>query len=245
MFAYYSYFGRARAEQIKLHRGRRAAHRGAGSRARERGRSSSRSWKQQQRAQLEQARGRPRAACAACSPVWSRSHTRARRTWSACKQPAGGTGEAAARAARRPGALPRRRQRRLRPPARQARLAGERAAWWRASARRAPAGVKWDGVLVATERGAPVRGGVAGAGHLCGLAAGPGAAHHRRPRRWLPEPLRPQRAALQGRRRAVAAGDTIAAAGDTGGSSRPELYFEIRKGGKPVDPRPWFKASDP
>ena len=43
----------------------------------------------------------------------------------------------------------------------------------------------------------------------------------------------------------VAAGDTIAAAGDSGGSGRTELYFEIRKGGKPVDPRPWFKAADP
>src|SRR5207237_1359710 len=43
----------------------------------------------------------------------------------------------------------------------------------------------------------------------------------------------------------VAAGEAIAAAGDSGGSSRPELYFEIRKGGKPVDPRPWFRAADP
>ena len=38
---------------------------------------------------------------------------------------------------------------------------------------------------------------------------------------------------------------TIAAAGDSGGSPRPELYFEIRKAGKPVDPRPWFRAPDP
>jgi septal ring factor EnvC (AmiA/AmiB activator) len=43
----------------------------------------------------------------------------------------------------------------------------------------------------------------------------------------------------------VTAGDTIASAGDSGGSNRPELYFEIRKGGKPVDPRPCFKAADP
>jgi murein hydrolase activator len=43
----------------------------------------------------------------------------------------------------------------------------------------------------------------------------------------------------------VSAGDAIASAGDSGGSSRPELYFEIRKGGKPVDPRPWFKAGAP
>jgi septal ring factor EnvC (AmiA/AmiB activator) len=39
----------------------------------------------------------------------------------------------------------------------------------------------------------------------------------------------------------VAAGQTIAQAGDSGGSARPELYFEIRKAGKPVDPRLWWR----
>lgn len=39
----------------------------------------------------------------------------------------------------------------------------------------------------------------------------------------------------------VAAGQTIAAAGDTGGSARPELYFEIRKAGRPLDPRLWLR----
>jgi len=38
----------------------------------------------------------------------------------------------------------------------------------------------------------------------------------------------------------VAAGQTIAEAGDSGGSARPELYFEIRKEGKPLDPRVWL-----
>jgi septal ring factor EnvC (AmiA/AmiB activator) len=46
----------------------------------------------------------------------------------------------------------------------------------------------------------------------------------------------------------VAAGQTIAEAGDSGGGARPELYFEIRKEGKPLDPRLWLerrpKASD-
>ncbi len=37
---------------------------------------------------------------------------------------------------------------------------------------------------------------------VCGLALGPGAADHHRPRRWLSQPLRPQRAPLQGSRRA-------------------------------------------
>ena len=43
----------------------------------------------------------------------------------------------------------------------------------------------------------------------------------------------------------VAPGDTIAAAGDSGGRSRTELYFEIRRNGKPIDPGPWFRAREP
>src|SRR5438105_313290 len=106
-------------------------------------------------------------------------------------------------------------------------------------------GVRWDGVLVATERGAPVKavcqGRVIYADWLPGLGLltivdhGDGYlslyGHNERLYKAAGEP--------------VATGDTIAAAGDRGGSSRPELYFEIRKGGRPVDPRPWFKAPDP
>ena len=44
---------------------------------------------------------------------------------------------------------------------------------------------------------------------------------------------------------AVSAGEVIAAAGDTGGRAEPELYFEIRRAGKPIDPRPWFKTPQP
>jgi len=43
----------------------------------------------------------------------------------------------------------------------------------------------------------------------------------------------------------VAAGETLAAAGDTGGRPAPQLYFEIRHDGKPVDPRPWFRRPQP
>jgi septal ring factor EnvC (AmiA/AmiB activator) len=43
----------------------------------------------------------------------------------------------------------------------------------------------------------------------------------------------------------VKAGDVIAAAGDSGGRAQDELYFEIRRGGRPVDPRPWFKNPAP
>ena len=106
-------------------------------------------------------------------------------------------------------------------------------------------GVKWDGVLVATERGAPVRaiyqGRVIYADWLPGLGLltivdhGDGYmslyGHNERLYKAVGE--------------RVAAGDAIASAGDSGGSNRPELYFEIRKGGKPVDPRPWFKGGEP
>ena len=106
-------------------------------------------------------------------------------------------------------------------------------------------GVRWDGVLVATERGAPVKavcqGRVIYADWLPGLGLltivdhGDGYlslyGHNERLYKAAGEP--------------VAAGEPIAAAGDSGGSSRPELYFEIRKGGKPVDPRPWFRAAAP
>jgi murein hydrolase activator len=106
-------------------------------------------------------------------------------------------------------------------------------------------GVRWDGVLVATERGAPVRavceGRVIYADWLPGLGLlaivdhGDGYlslyGHNER--------------LLKSAGEHVVAGDTIAAAGDSGGSPRPELYFEIRKGGHPVDPRPWFRAPDP
>jgi murein hydrolase activator len=106
-------------------------------------------------------------------------------------------------------------------------------------------GLKWDGVLVGTERGAPVRaiyqGRVIYADWLPGLGLltivdhGDGYlslyGHNERLYKAVGEK--------------VLAGDAIASAGDSGGSSRPELYFEIRKGGKPVDPRPWFKAGEP
>jgi septal ring factor EnvC (AmiA/AmiB activator) len=106
-------------------------------------------------------------------------------------------------------------------------------------------GVRWDGVLVATERGTPVKAVCAGrviyADWLPGLGLlaivdhGDGYlslyGHNDKLFRAVGEE--------------VAAGDTLAAAGDSGGSSRPEVYFEIRKGGKPVDPRPWFRSPDP
>ena len=106
-------------------------------------------------------------------------------------------------------------------------------------------GVRWDGVLVATERGAPVKavcqGRVIYADWLPGLGLLAIVDHGDGYLSLYGHNERLYKAAGE----QVAAGDTIAAAGDSGGSPRPELYFEIRKGGKPVDPRPCFKAPDP
>ncbi|HTX23078.1 MAG TPA: peptidoglycan DD-metalloendopeptidase family protein [Steroidobacteraceae bacterium] len=105
--------------------------------------------------------------------------------------------------------------------------------------------VKWDGVLIDTQRGAPVRavsGGrvifadwLPGLGLLMIIDHGGGYlslyGHNERLYKTVGEQ--------------VAAGDAIAAAGDTGGSANPALYFEIRKGDRPIDPLPWFNASVP
>jgi len=106
-------------------------------------------------------------------------------------------------------------------------------------------GVRWNGLVIATERGTPVRavyqGRVAYADVLPGLGLllivdhGNGYlslyGHNDR--------------LYQAAGAVVKAGDVIAAAGDSGGRAQPELYFEIRRSGKPVDPAPWFKTPRP
>ncbi len=106
-------------------------------------------------------------------------------------------------------------------------------------------GVKWDGVMVATERGSNVRAvssgrmiyadWLPGLGLLAIVDHGEGYlslyGHNDRLYKSVGE--------------RVGAGEPIAAAGDSGGRTRPELYFEIRKAGRPLDPRPWFKSAQP
>ena len=104
--------------------------------------------------------------------------------------------------------------------------------------------IRWDGILLGTERGAPVHavyhGRVLYADWLAGLGLlvivdhGGGYmslyAHNDQIYRKVGE--------------RVTAGDVIAASGDSGGRSSPELYFEIRRNGRPVDPGPWFTAGN-
>jgi len=106
-------------------------------------------------------------------------------------------------------------------------------------------GVRWNGVLITAERGAPVRaiyhGRVIYADWLPGLGLLAIVDHGDGYISLYGHNDKLYKAA--GER--VTAGDTIAAVGDTGGRSRPELYFEVRRSGRPVDPRPWFRSALP
>ena len=105
--------------------------------------------------------------------------------------------------------------------------------------------VRWTGVLVGAERGAAVRavaaGRVAFADWLPGLGQlviidhGSG---------WL-SLYGHNDELLKATGATVAAGETVATVGDSGGRAKPELYFEIRSDGKPIDPRPWFAKPSP
>jgi septal ring factor EnvC (AmiA/AmiB activator) len=110
---------------------------------------------------------------------------------------------------------------------------------------RRASGVSWEGLVIATEHGAPVSAVAAGrvvyADWLPGLGLLVIVDHGEGYMSLYGHNDRLLKAAGE----SVAAGDVIAAAGDTGGRASPELYFEIRRGGKPVDPTPWFRSSSP
>ncbi|HEX5046482.1 MAG TPA: peptidoglycan DD-metalloendopeptidase family protein [Gammaproteobacteria bacterium] len=100
--------------------------------------------------------------------------------------------------------------------------------------------VKWNGVLVEADGGTPVRaiygGRVAFADWLPGLGllvivdhGGGYMSLYGHNQSLLTEPGN-----------TVAAGEAIAEVGDSGGQSRPALYFEIRHNGEPVDPHQWI-----
>ncbi len=104
-------------------------------------------------------------------------------------------------------------------------------------------GLKWNGVLIATERGAEVRAPYAGRVVYADWLPGLGLlliidhaggymtlyGHNEQLFRQVGDP--------------VAAGDVVATVGDSGGQSRPELYLEVRKGTAAEDPRRWFRGA--
>ena len=105
--------------------------------------------------------------------------------------------------------------------------------------------VKWEGVLISAPRGTPVksvyRGRVVYADWLAGLGLlliidhGGGYLSLYGHNEQLYRAVGDQ----------VAPGDTVAAVGDSGGRAQPELYFEIRQAARPLDPAPWFKDRQP
>lgn len=106
-------------------------------------------------------------------------------------------------------------------------------------------GLKWNGVLLATDRGSQVRalyfGRVIYADWLPGMGLLTIVEHSGG---YL---------SLYGHNQQlfkavgdwVSPGDVIATAGDSGGRSRPELYFEIRKGATPLNPHQWIRKALP
>lgn len=106
---------------------------------------------------------------------------------------------------------------------------------------RAGGSLRWQGMLIGTERGARVRapfaGRVAYADWLPGMGLmivldhGGGYlslyGHNEEVFRKVGE--------------AVAAGEVIGAVGDTGGHNQPALYFEVRRGREPVNPENWLQ----
>jgi septal ring factor EnvC (AmiA/AmiB activator) len=106
-------------------------------------------------------------------------------------------------------------------------------------------GMKWNGVLIATERGSEVRAPYAGRvvysdwlpglGLLLIIDHGGGYmtlyGHNEQLYKASGE--------------AVSAGEVISTVGDSGGQARPELYLEVRKGTAAQDPQRWFRAARP
>jgi septal ring factor EnvC (AmiA/AmiB activator) len=106
-------------------------------------------------------------------------------------------------------------------------------------------GMKWSGVLIATGRGSEVRAPYAGrvvySDWLPGLGLLLIIDHGGGYMTLYGHNEQLYKAAGE----AVAAGEVIATAGDSGGQARPELYLEVRKGTVAQDPRGWFRGSQP
>lgn len=105
---------------------------------------------------------------------------------------------------------------------------------------RAGGGLKWNGVVLAAPRGREVRavyhGRVVFADWLAGLGLLVIVDHGE----GFMTLYGYNESTLKSAGDWVAPGDVIATVGDSGGQSRSSLYFEIRQGAKPVDPRGWI-----
>ncbi|HEY7378873.1 MAG TPA: peptidoglycan DD-metalloendopeptidase family protein, partial [Steroidobacteraceae bacterium] len=106
-------------------------------------------------------------------------------------------------------------------------------------------GMKWNGVLLATDRGSQVRavhsGRVVYADWLPGMGLLAIVEHSGGYLSLYGHNEQLYRAVGDW----VSPGDVIASSGDSGGRSQPELYFEIRKGATPLDPHQWIRKPLP
>ena len=106
---------------------------------------------------------------------------------------------------------------------------------------RRAAGLTWNGVLLATDRGSQVRavhsGRVVYADWLPGLGLLTIVEHNGGYLSLYGHNEQLFRAVGDW----VSPGDVIASSGDSGGRSQPELYFEIRKGATPLNPHQWIR----
>ncbi len=243
MFAYYSYFGRARAEQIArisatLARLQQLDNEMA---AEDERLAALEARRQSELARLEQARARRGQVLAS---LQAEAKTRAQ-TLARMRRQQSGLEKLLRKLRRAAERLPVT----IDPNTKFGRLRGKLA--WPVAGKLVArfgedrGGVKWDGILVATERGSPVRAvspdrvvyadWLPGLGLLTIIDHGEGYLSLYGHNDHLYKAV--------GER--VAGGEPVAAAGDSGGQARPELYFEIRKGGRPIDPQPWFRTGQP
>jgi septal ring factor EnvC (AmiA/AmiB activator) len=106
---------------------------------------------------------------------------------------------------------------------------------------RAGGQLRWDGVLIAAPAGTEVRaardGRVVYADWLPGLGLLLVIDHGR----GYLSLYGHNQDLLKGVGSTVTRGETVALVGDTGGQRRPALYFEVRRNGKPQDPRAWVR----
>jgi len=100
--------------------------------------------------------------------------------------------------------------------------------------------IKWHGVVPGGTAWSRSARGLSRPDSVCRLAGRHGAARDRRSWRGLHDPVRLQRNhSTKTRATWVAPGDVIATVGDSGGQQQPGVYFELRKGAKPINPRQW------
>jgi septal ring factor EnvC (AmiA/AmiB activator) len=106
---------------------------------------------------------------------------------------------------------------------------------------RAGGSLRWQGMLVGTERGARVRAPFAGRVVYADWLPGMGLMIVLDHGKGYMSLYGHNEELFRKAGEAVAAGDVIASVGDSGGHNQPALYFEVRRGREPVNPEIWLQ----